>query len=1524
MVCHRARISGVLLTLSALLLIFVAVRAQPPIALRDSTPKGHVVAENVLGDPMSIASGSADGTVKYALLNSTVASYFRVDELTGRLVTRRPIDRDMLCLESGLCCAQNTQNPRLSSVRPADNGDAGTVCALRLDVAVTVGRNTIPSTRQVYVEVMDENDHSPMFSILTNSPQYEDFSNVNYGSASSIQVPILVLNISEAATVGSHRLTLPLATDLDAAPFNVQKYILESGGNSRFLPSSASSPERFFKLDIHKRELGTMSQFEAEAPITGLDLLLIAPLDRESRSVFEFNVLAIDGGTPIPKTGTLSVQIRVTDANDHEPVFERSSYEKEVEEGQVFDMKPILKVVAHDEDEGVNARIRYSWWPDFERFGPDANLLLDHRRLLTDEEIASTVGSAISPEHLARLQALPSYWFRLDERTGEIFVHRPLDYETKRGFVFAIVATNPDADDPTGQAGSITRKSLKNSLSMTKVVINVINLNDEKPQISIDYVINNDSVKHKQVMENNSPDHFIALIRATDADASSSKLPTSPLDDFYQVQTSGFQYSGSHPRSPHSSAGGLVTCELGSHTDNYTLLHNTQTDITSGMVEYVLKTQTPLDREREQRQFVIIRCFDDGTPSKTSTATVEVEILDQNDCVPEIAVHGRVPSSHRAHQSNVVSPIPRSRLADILQKASPDWQKLQRSLFVEHPLVNAYEAGIPVVLVNVPENRPAGTIVASLRGIDQDAGENGRVTFRILKADRRLPRVIPGTLPPNQRSGQYPEGKFDPNLPPVIIRADAGRSDLFKLETNGDITTNRVIDREQSSPIQDELYLFLEAQDWGQPKALTSYVLLAIEIEDENDNPPTFVLPHLNFHVLENLSAPRRIGEILVQDADAGVPREKYYEAPSNPLRVSKPPKHSINLFINPGHGRPDLPFVIDATPDGRFFLNVTRTLDREVDESFGFLVLASDYGGHFHLRHTSTATITVSVIDVNDNAPEIIFPKPTTATNHVHALSYLEMPDTEILSVNANDKDPKEENGKLVYELGSVITSLPGVDPSKLAKNAMHGDLFKIDPFKGLLKTQRRMNEDDIGEHWLQLIVRDTGTPPQETRQVIRLAVDRSPPQFASNVRSRIPPHQRPPSGEYSGNNVLGPLYRSSLEWNGVSGRSVSDMVLVISLVIAGFIVLIGLCFYLRYHQKLFLCLPDVCALFQKPQSSPNPYSNPECVERPVKSKEGDRKVPKKGSFQGRVWTPLPAPPLEGGEFIVSSPKCNPNPAGGGAFVSIANGTSRCQIDGVQSAILDGSDFFERTPKLYTDCYHVGIPANQGPIQSSRFFPIPAGSFKSVVSPNDDFSVPKSNFYNSATVAVQPAAISPLHQTNFVTSSCRYGETLPLPSLYVPSGGVINPQHCQVPLTLSGAVPTMARYPDGLQQQQTHQNRPSRSKTLDSAAQQGSCDLLSYSNSLSKTRFAVKAGHYKSEPALAACDDLKNETDDEFDDPSSVLISNGNGGACSDDYLGDSRCNFGKKISATPPPMAGQTLENYAVSFPKPQASYV
>lgn len=134
-----------------------------------------------------------------------------------------------------------------------------------------------------------------------------------------------------------------------------------------------------------------------------------------------------------------------------------------------------------------------------------------------------------------------------------------------------------------------------------------------------------------------------------------------------------------------------------------------------------------------------------------------------------------------------------------------------------------------------------------------------------------------------------------------------------------------------------------------------------------------------------------------------------------------------------------------------------------------------------------------------------------------------------------------------------------------------------------------------------------------------------------------------------------------------------------------------------------------------------------------------------------------------------------------------------------------------------------------------------------------------------------------------------------------------------------------MVHYADGLQR---HSQRPKV------APAQGSCDLLAFSSSLGRGRFASKSAHYKSEPALAVCDDLEDDGEDDADDLNEALALVCNG-ARSEDYLGDTnvgdRGHFslvsGDRKISTPPVQRShqqQPLENYAVSFPKPQASYV
>jgi len=89
---------------------------------------------------------------------------------------------------------------------------------------------------------------------------------------------------------------------------------------------------------------------------TDVQLIVVRALDRESRDLYKVKVVAYDGGSP-PRSGTVDVELIVTDANDNGPVFEYSSYEVTVAEN--IDVgTTVAKVTAFDGDAGINAEVR--------------------------------------------------------------------------------------------------------------------------------------------------------------------------------------------------------------------------------------------------------------------------------------------------------------------------------------------------------------------------------------------------------------------------------------------------------------------------------------------------------------------------------------------------------------------------------------------------------------------------------------------------------------------------------------------------------------------------------------------------------------------------------------------------------------------------------------------------------------------------------------------------------------------------------------------------------------------------------------------------------------------------------------------------------------------------------------------------------------------------------------------------------------------------------------------------------------
>ena len=84
-----------------------------------------------------------------------------------------------------------------------------------------------------------------------------------------------------------------------------------------------------------------------------------APLDREEQSCHHLVLMAMDGGEPA-RSCTTQIRVVVADANDNPPVFTQDVYRVSVPENLPLGSS-VLRVMATDLDEGINAQIAYTF-----------------------------------------------------------------------------------------------------------------------------------------------------------------------------------------------------------------------------------------------------------------------------------------------------------------------------------------------------------------------------------------------------------------------------------------------------------------------------------------------------------------------------------------------------------------------------------------------------------------------------------------------------------------------------------------------------------------------------------------------------------------------------------------------------------------------------------------------------------------------------------------------------------------------------------------------------------------------------------------------------------------------------------------------------------------------------------------------------------------------------------------------------------------------------------------------------------
>ena len=342
--------------------------------LNDNPPRfsqgfynGSVDENSPAGTPVNVVVAASDDDVYGAtVITYSIAggnTYFTIDAINGIISTLQPLDADVT-------------PDRVIMVVASDND----------------GTASQSSSVEVTIRVLDLNDLSPSFnqsSYVRGVPE-----------SSAVGTPILTVSAEDEDVTSENSI---ISFQIFVPDVSMSGSGMESG--TTLVPSDSNVP---FEINSMSGEISVISE-----------------LDFELVTEYNFQVLAVDSGTP-PRTGIASVMISVQDANDNAPQFDASEYQISIPENTISPSQ-VLNVSAVDADSSLFGEIEFS---------------------LKDSD-----------------------FFVIDAITGTLSLVEVLDYETQEVHTFTVVVADRGTPPLSSRA---------------QVIVDVGNVNDNQPQFVLD------------------------------------------------------------------------------------------------------------------------------------------------------------------------------------------------------------------------------------------------------------------------------------------------------------------------------------------------------------------------------------------------------------------------------------------------------------------------------------------------------------------------------------------------------------------------------------------------------------------------------------------------------------------------------------------------------------------------------------------------------------------------------------------------------------------------------------------------------------------------------------------------------------------------------------------------------------------------------------------------------------------------------------------------------------------------------
>uniref|UniRef100_H3BE38 Cadherin domain-containing protein n=1 Tax=Latimeria chalumnae TaxID=7897 RepID=H3BE38_LATCH len=763
-------------------------------------------------------------------------------------------------------------------------------------------------------------------------------------------------------------------------PENIPQY-------TAILHVQARSPEGFRLIyNIAEEELLKLFNINFK---TGV-LSVIGQLDYESQTKHAFTVRATD--TVLGFFSEAIVEVEVEDINDNPPVFTKMVYTVLVEEGLPAGTS-VIQLEASDEDSGRNKVISY---------------------------------------HMLDNESDSSSFFAIDATSGTVITEQELDYEQTHQFHLKIRAVDNGVPPLSSEA---------------IVIVNVSDLNDNPPKFrqpqyeaavsemaTCGHIIvrvqafdpdSKDANKLEYlILSGNDNRHF--AINSSSGIISMSNLCRRSLNTTYDLNvsvsdgvfqrtvpvhintTNANKYSPAFEQSIYevelaeNAKAGTKVIELAAMdpddgpygTVEYTIINKLAREKFSIDGNGHIVTSERLDRENSTERVIAIKVMAKDGGGKVAFCTIKIILTDENDNAPQFKA-----SEYKISiQSNMSKGFP---VVQILAYDADEGANADVTYFVD---------AVEEITEDVIEINPATGVISikeSLVGL-----ENKMLSFQVKAQDGGTPQrdslvpvqvnVVPNEVAlPKFSEPLYSFSAYE-DLPTGseigTVKAEADVPVIYSLVEGNTIESNKekvfILDKDTGT-LKVEKNVDHERTKWYQIDVMAhcthaetevaSLVSVIIQVKDINDNQPVFEANPYQAFLMENMPAGTTVIQVTANDQDLG----------SNGL---------VTYSLEPESDDVKKLFTIDGESG---WITTMKELDREVEETYRFHVVASDHGRNIKL--SSSALVEVTITDENDNPPQF--------TLEVYRASVVEdsLPGQVVAKLRTEDADISELNRQLI-----------------------------------------------------------------------------------------------------------------------------------------------------------------------------------------------------------------------------------------------------------------------------------------------------------------------------------------------------------------------------------------------------------------------------------------------------------------------------------------------------------------------------